>query len=120
MNEDIFKEILARAVDCEFAEFDNAPEHRFRVKHRFAMKRIFARYERNVRKLHSNETAKVKRAEKYKPRYRLSRQLFLVIIIIFLASFLVGWVIIYVAGNFSGTVYRDNTHLTITNIEGSP
>lgn len=120
MNEDIFKEILAKAVDCEFAEFDNAPEHKFSLKHRFAMKWIFAKYEKNVRKLRGNETTVAVQVEEYKPRYGLSRRLFLAMIVIILASFLVGWVVVYVSTNFHGTVFSDNTQLTAKNLKECP
>lgn len=120
MNEDIFKEILAKAVDSEFAEFDNAPEHKFSLKHRLAMKRIFSRYERNVRKLRNNETAEIAQTYEYKPRYGLSRRLFLITIVIILASFLVGWVVVYVSTNFHGTVFFDNTQLTAKNLKECP
>lgn len=120
MNEDIFKEILTRAVDSEFAEFDNAPEHKFSLKHRLAMKRIFSRYERNVRKLRNSETSEVAQTYEYKPRYGLSRRLFLAMIVIILAMFLVGWVVVYVTENFHGTVFSDNTQLTAKNLTECP
>lgn len=120
MNEDIFKEILAKAVESEFAEFDNAPEHKFSLKHRLAMKWIFARYAKNVRKLRGNETAEVMQSDEYKPRYSLSRRLFLVMIVIILAMFLVGWVVVYVTENFHGTVFSDNTQLTAKNLKDCP
>lgn len=120
MNEGIFKEILAEAVACEFAEFDNAPEHRFTLKHRFAMKRIFAQFEKNAHKFRENKTGEICSTNEEKPHISIRQRLLIATVIIILMTFLIGWVVIYVAGNFSGTVYQDNTHLTITNIEDSP
>ena len=51
MCENVFKELLEEMIESELAEFDNAPEWKPSLKHRLAMKRIFARYERNVQKL---------------------------------------------------------------------
>lgn len=120
MNEEVFKEILAKAVDSEFAGFDNAPKHRFRFRHRLAMNRIFARFERNAHKLREKGTGEICPTNKEKPYTSIKQRLIIVTVIVILMTFLVGWVAIYVAGNFNGTVYPDNTHLTITNIDGSP
>ncbi|MCX4357652.1 MAG: DUF4367 domain-containing protein [Oscillospiraceae bacterium] len=120
MNEEIFKSILARAVNCEFAEFDNAPEHKFSLKHRLAMKCIFARFERNARKLHEREISETRSTNEYKHHLNLKQRLIIVTVIIILMTFLVGCVIIFVSGNFSGTVYPDNTQLNINDLEDCP
>lgn len=112
MNEELFKSILEEMVMSEYAEIENEPDHKFSRKHRLAMKRIFARYERNVRKLRAKEPAPTAQIVENKPRYRLSRQVFLAMIVIILAAFLVGWVVVYVSTNFHGTVYHDYTELT--------
>lgn len=120
MNEEIFKSILERAVLSEYADIDNTPDHKFSLKHRIAMKRIFARYEKNVRKLRVNETTTTTQITDIKPRYRLSRQLFFALIVIIFASFLVGWVVVYVSSNFHGTVYHDYTQVTAKNYKDCP
>lgn len=120
MNEDVFKEILARAVNREFAEFDNAPEHKFSLKRRLAMKRIFARFERNVRKLRENETLSTPSTNEYKPHLNLRQRLFIAAVIIILMTFLVGWVAVFVSENFHGTVYHDYTVLTPKNTTDCP
>lgn len=112
MNEEIFKSILEKAVMSEYADLDNEPDHKFSLKHRLAMKRIFARYEKNVRKLRAKEPNQTAQIVENKPRYRLSRKLFLAMIVIILAAFLVGWVVVYDSTNFHGTVYHDHTELT--------
>ena len=120
MNEEIFREILARVEECEFAEYDNAPEHKFSLKHRIAMKRIFARYERSVRKIQKKEPVKPQQADEYKSKLSMKQRLLLVTIVIILMTFLVGWVVVFVSDRFHGTVYRDNTQLTAANLENCP
>ncbi len=120
MNEDIFREILEKAVLTEYAENDSTPDHKFSLKHRLAMKRIFARYERNVRKLRKKETTETTRVTEYRPIRSLTRQLLIAVIMIFLAMFLVGWIVVYVSDKFHGTVYHDNTQLAAVEIENSP
>lgn len=51
MSESAFREILGEAIKSELAEFDNVPVHKFSLKHRLAMKRIFAKFERNASKM---------------------------------------------------------------------
>lgn len=120
MNEEIFKSILEKAVMTEYEDIESTPDHKFSLKHRLAMKRIFARYEKNVRKLRANETTTTTQIADIKPRYRLSRQLFFALIVIILASFLVGWVVVYVSSNFHGTVYHDYTQITAKNYKDCP
>lgn len=122
MNEDVFKDILAKAVDLEFAEFDNAPEHKFRLKHRLAMKRVFAEFDRNARKLRAKEAPAIRSAGENDRHIHISlkQRLLFATLIVILMTFLAGWVVIYTAGNFSGTVCADNTHLTVAKANGSP
>ena len=120
MSETLFKEILGEFVKCNYAEFNNAPEHKFSLKHRLAMKRIFSRYERNVRKFRKNEKTDTPMTNIYKPRLNLKQRMIIVTVIVILMTLLVGWVVVFVSGNFSGTVYSDKTHFTIIDTEGSP
>lgn len=94
MNEEIFKEILSMALEEEFAEFDNAPEHKFSLRHRLAMKRIFAKYQRNVRKLQRKNGDKDTQIENRRTVSGLKKRLLVTAVIIFIASLLVGWVCI--------------------------
>ena len=120
MSETLFKEILGEFVKCNYAEFDNEPEHIFSLKHRLAMKRIFARYERNVHKLRKYEKTDIPLTNIYKPRINIKQRLIIITVIVILMTLLVGWVVVLVSGNFSGTVYSDKTHFTITDPKGSP
>ncbi len=120
MNEDVFKDILAKAVDHEFAEFNNVPEHKFSLKHRIAMNRIFARYERNVRKLRESKAVSVPSAYEHKPRRSLKQRILIATVIVILMTFLAGWVVVFVSEKFHGTVYRDNTRLIAVDTENCP
>lgn len=120
MNESVFKEILGEALKCGLAEFDNAPEHKFSLKHRLAMKRILAKFARNVRKLNSEEKAEYAVTVEYKPRLNIRQRILFITIVIILMTFLVGWVVMFVSEKFHGTVYSDNTQLIAIEFEGSP
>ena len=74
MNENIFKQLLGEMLESDFAEFDNSPEWKPSLKHRLAMKRIFARYERNVRKLKEKDVKQhTEPSEPTDPRHGLRR-----------------------------------------------
>ncbi len=120
MNESVFKEILGDALSCELAEYDNAIEHKFSLKHRMAMKFIFAKYARNVRKLKKEEESKDAAASEYKPRLNLRQRLIVALLIIILMSFLVGWIVVFFSEKFHGTVYHDNTQLIAVDVENCP
>lgn len=120
MNETLFKEILGEFVKRNYAEFDNAPEHKFSLKHRLAMKHIFSRYERNVHDLRKNKKTETPFTNIYKPHTNLKQRLIIVTVIVILMTLLVGWVVVFVSGNFRGTVYKDRTQLFAVNLKNSP
>ena len=86
MNETVFREILGESLRREFAEFDNAPEHRFSLRHRRAMKRVFARYEKNTRRpiVLSAETM---------PYYSLKQKVVIALVIVILMTLITGAII---------------------------
>lgn len=120
MSESAFREILGEAIKSELAEFDNVPVHKFSLKHRLAMKRIFAKFERNASKMKKEAKAEEGQKVEYKPRVSLRQRLIVALLIFILLSFLVGWVVVFVSDKFHGTVYSDNTQLTAVDIENSP
>ncbi|MDE7231173.1 MAG: DUF4367 domain-containing protein [Oscillospiraceae bacterium] len=129
MNEDRFREILGKALACEFAEFDSVPEHKFSLKHRFAMKRIFAKYERNVRRIHGAETVISAPAAEGKPIRGLKQRVLFATVIIILMTFLAGCAVavsvaishgIFSSKGFQGTVYPNNTHIFAVDTAGCP
>lgn len=101
MNESIFKEILGEALKRDLAKYDNAPDHKFSLKHRLAMKYIFAKYARNVRKLKKEETIKYSVTVEHKPRSNLKYRIITALLIIVLMSLLVGWVIVFTSEKLS-------------------
>lgn len=85
MNESVFREILGESLRREFAEFDNAPEHRFSLRHRLAMRRVFAKYERNTRGFYRIEYSEAM------PHYGLKQRIIIMLVIIILMTLLTGW-----------------------------
>lgn len=120
MNESVFKEILGEALKRDLEKYDNAPDHKFSLKHRLAMKRIFAKYARNVRKLKKEEKIKEAATVEYKPRLNLKYRVITALLIIVLMSLLVGWVVVFTSEKFHGTVYHNNTQLTAVETKNSP
>lgn len=122
MNDSILKSVLEKSLMHELAEYENenVPEHKFSLKHRLAMKRIFARYERNVQRLQKKQPIHSFTESEYKPHLSLKQRLLLVTIVIILMTFLVGWVVVFVSEKFHGTVYHDNTLLTAVDIDNCP
>ncbi|MBP3854022.1 MAG: DUF4367 domain-containing protein [Ruminiclostridium sp.] len=103
MSEQLLYEVLAEAYNKEFADFDNAPRHRFSHSHKVKMRRLFAGY-----------TA----APTTRPRIKLKY----VWIAIILACLLVitGGVIMFFADGFKGIVHTDHIRLYVSDVEGSP
>lgn len=120
MNDSILKRVLEKSIMLELAECENTPEHKFSLKHRLAMKRIFTKYERNVRKLRETERPDSSVISEQKTRLNFKQRLLIATVIIILMTFLVGWVVVFVSEKFHGTVYRDNTLLTAVDVENCP
>lgn len=92
-NETVLKEILGEVLRSEFAEFDNAPEHKFSLKHRLAMRRIFKRYDKNVRKLKKAEKDHTPLQNESLPYYSIKRRVIFALVVIILMTLLTGWII---------------------------
>lgn len=116
-NEALLDEVLTDYYDDYLSKFDDVAEHRFSLRHRLKMKKIFRLYEKNVQKL-LHEPA-VKQHEIGKVRF--NRKTVLVIVAIVLLSVIAGCAVAYfVSESFIGTVHDDNTQLFAINIEGAP
>lgn len=87
MNETVFREILGESYRREFAEFDSVPEHRFSLRHRLAMKRIFMRYEKNIRRMTTETSAETMSC------YNLKQRIIIALVIVILMTLLTGWFI---------------------------
>lgn len=76
MSEDIFRSILGEALEHDLVKYQNVPEHRFSLKHKIAVKRIFsvANYPHN--------SSKILRAVQ---KHSLKQSLIIAAVIVFLA-----------------------------------
>ena len=103
MSEQVFYDVLVGAYNKEFADFDNAPRHRFSHSHKVKMKRLF-----------DGDVAPPTTRARIKLKY--------VWIAIILACLLVltGGVVMFWADGFKGIVHSDHIRLYVSDIEGSP
>lgn len=120
MNENILEEIVAESYRREYEQYNNAPEHNFSIKHKLNMKRIFARYARNVNKIKQIKPKRHFDETTYGHNLSLRQKLFVALLIIVLMTLLVGWVVVYISKDFHGTVFHDYTQLTVVNTDDCP
>lgn len=112
MSESIINGILEEIYGKEFEELDKLPEVKTSFRHKLAMKKIFSDFEKNTRKnadFHCNKHISTKR-----------RMLLIIAIIICAVMLQTGQAVMYFSPSFSGTVYRDNTHLYAVNTDNCP
>lgn len=115
MSESIFTSIMEEYAERDWEKYSNAPEHKFSLKHRLAMKMVFRRYERNTKHLRSNSAQSIS-SQKYRPT---PKRLLMLLVIILLAM-IAGCSIAYVARSFNVEVYSNHTVLSVINMENSP
>lgn len=114
MSESILKSILKDSSRLEWDKYENVPEHKFSLKHRLGMKRIFKLYEKNTRKTHLSETPKPK-------KYRLTRRTVLTaIVIVFLAALAGCAAAHFISQSFRGDVHSDYTRIFPIDTENCP
>lgn len=87
MAETVFREILREAVMLDNNATDNVPEHKFSLKHKLAMKRVFARFERKANRINPETPYKFE----HKSRLSLKQRVVITAVLILLMAFLVGW-----------------------------
>lgn len=124
MNDNILKDILLEVHEIECGVSDDLPDFKPSLRHRLAMKRIFARFDRNTRKLRNTRSiGATPIIERRIRRYSIKQRILIAMIIIILMTFLVGCVnaiVKFVSEHFNGTVYEDNTQLFAINLENCP
>ena len=124
MSEKVLKEIMLEVHRIECGIIDDLPDYKPTLRHRLAMKRIFARFEKNTRKLRIAGTIQEPPITEHKTRrYSLKQRLIIAMLIIILMTFLVGCVnaiVKFVSEHFNGTVYDDNTQLFVVNLDNCP
>ncbi len=117
MNEGDFKDILAEICEEEIAELNKFPPFKTSLRHRLAMKRIFALYEKKTHITVSDPTMILTTQSKH---LHLSKRLIIFFAVIICAALLTGFMLVYFSKNFHGTVYNDNTQLFAVNTENCP
>ena len=124
MSENVLREIMLDVHKIECGVPDDLPNFKPSLRHRIAMKRIFARFERNARKLRNAETIqKPSITENRTRRYNLKQRILIATLIIILMTLLAGCVtavVKFVSEHFNGTVYENNTQLFVANLENCP
>ena len=91
MNETVLKQLLGEMLESEsdgYKGYNDPAGWKFSLKHRIAMKRIFARFDRNARKLKENISGTGTAAERRKPRLNIKQQLLITLCIISLMALL--------------------------------
>ena len=115
-NEALLDEVLTEYYDAYLSRFDDVAEHRFSLRHRLKMRKIFKLYEKNVKKLNLKPDV-----QQMISKVRLNRKTVLAIVAIVLLSLIAGCAVAYfVSESFRGTVHDDNTQLFAINVEGAP
>ena len=124
MNENILRDILLEVHEIECGVSDDMPDYKTSLRHRLAMKRIFARFDRNTRKLRNTErNRETQIIERGTRRYSIKQRILITMLIIILMAFLVGCasaIVKFISEYFNGTVYEDNTQLFVVNLENCP
>lgn len=117
MNESDLKGILAEICAEEITELNKFPPFKPSLRHRLAMKHIFALYEKKTHVTTCNPPMILTPQSKH---LRLSKRLIIFFAVIICAALLTGFVLVYFSKNFHGTVYNDNTQLFAVNTENCP
>lgn len=117
MNKGDFKGILAEICAEEIAELNKFQPFKPSLRHRLAMKRIFALYEKKTHVTTSNPPLALTPQSKH---LHLSKRLIILFAVIICAAMLTGFMVVFFSKNFHGTVYNDNTQLFAINTEHGP
>lgn len=124
MNENILKDILLEVHEIDCGVSDDLPDIKPSLRHRLAMKRIFARFDSNMRKLRNTRSiGATPILERRTRRYSVKQRILIAMIIIILMTVLAGCVstiVKFVSERFNGTVYEDNTQLFVVNLDNTP
>ncbi len=117
MYDSLLDEVLTEYYEEEFSRYSDAPEHKFSLKHRIAMKKIFKLYERNTEYLLPKTS--LKPMSTHKVRLNPRSALFLVLIIFL--GVLVGCTAAYfISQSFRGYVHSDNTEIFPIDTDNCP
>lgn len=122
MFENLLDEVLMDYYNEEFSIYSTVPEHKFSLKHRLAMKKIFKRYQRNTECLRSKQSETQAAGIDFTERkFRMTPKRVLVLVIIILLATLAGCSVNYfISHGFRNKVYNDNTELFAIDLENCP
>lgn len=114
MNENDFKAILAEICDEEIFELNKFPPFKTSLRHKLAMRKIFADFNKITRKVAN--TCENKLLSQHAP-LSLRKRLIIALAMIICAALMTGFIAVYVSRNFHGKVYSDNTNLFAVDTE---
>lgn len=114
MNENDFKAVLAEICDEEIFELNKFPPFKTSLRHKIAMRKIFADYEKSTH--NSANFCENKSPSRHAP-LSLRKRLIIALIVIICAALMTGFMAVYISRSFHGTVYRDNTQLFAVDTE---
>lgn len=124
MSEDVLKGIMLEVHNIECGVIDELSDFKPSLRHRFAMKKIFARFERNARNMKNKEITTEPPASEHRTSIRnIKQRVIMAILIIILAAMLAGCVNVvakFISEHFNGNVYEDNTQLFAGDLESCP
>lgn len=120
MNENILKRILQEISDEEISEYRRQLSFKTSLRHRLAMKRIFARFEKNARRVPA-VTAPC--PDFPFTHVRPARKLIVLFAIIACAALLTGFMAVcrlFASNNFRGDIFSNHTKLWVADAESCP
>ena len=109
MNEELFLSILSEAFEREYAELTTGGEHRFSLRHRIRMNKVFRCYEKSIA---PDTTFNIKPT--------LRRKLIVAFIVVFTAIVLTVTVVALVTNGFKVTEKSDHTEFLAIGSENAP
>ena len=109
MNEELFLSILSEAFEREYAELTAGGEHRFSLRHRISMNKVFRCYEKSIA---PDTTFNIKPT--------LRRKLIVAFIVVFTAIVLTVTVVALVTNGFKVTEKSDHTEFLAIGSENAP
>lgn len=106
MSESILKSLLEESARLEWDKYDSAPTHIFSRKHSREMKRIFKLYDKNTRKLCTDNRSKIQR-----PKRLTLKHAVVLVALIFLAALAGCTAAYFISQSFRGDVHREYTQI---------
>ncbi len=90
MNEQMLDDVLTEYYERDFSEFSNSPKHKFSLKHRLAMRKIFRIYARNMQSRRSEIQIAPAPADRSRSHKSLKTKIIIAIAVIICAVLFAG------------------------------